>query len=253
MRYILVLLIGLILGGALAFYFLGVSHAKAAPGTLVKAPDPAGDQPGTAVLTLDEKFFDALLGKVFNDLGAPAFPLQMGRLEGAGVGLERESAATFRLAAFQGGDCKNQVVLAREGSNVTTGVHFSGGKILAPLAFSGSYNLLGNCWQFKGWAQTSLQLSFDQSNQKLYGQINVEGVNLEGISPAVGGFITPVVQRTINERVNPLEMLRAEQLTLNVPIKASNATLNAHVKDVRAEVNEGALRLHITYDFAKAQ
>jgi hypothetical protein len=247
MKYILILLLGLILGGALAFYFLGVSHAKLPPGTLVKAPEQGGDQPGTAVLTLDEKFFDALLGKIFRDMGAPTFPLQLSQVDGGA----QEGTATMRLAAFQGGDCKNQVVLANEGSNVRTGVRFKDGKISAPMAFSGSYNLLGSCWQFKGWAQTSLQLSFDQANQKLYGQVNVEGVNLEGISPAVSGFITPLVQRTINERVNPLEMMRAEQLTLNLPIKATNGTLNAHVRDVRNEITDGALRLHITYDFEK--
>jgi hypothetical protein len=249
MKYILALVLGLLLGGGAAFYFLGVSHAKLPPGTLVKAPEQGGDQPGTAVLTLDEKFFDALLGKIFKDLGAPTFPLQLSRLE---AGAE-EGTATIRPAVFQGGDCKNQVVLAGEGSNVKTGVRFANGQITAPMAFSGSYNLLGSCWQFKGWAQTGLQLSFDQANQKLYGQINVEGVNLEGISPAIGGFITPLVQRTINERVNPLEMLRAEQLTLNLPIKATNATLNAHVKDVRSEITDGALRLHISYDFDKQQ
>jgi hypothetical protein len=248
MKYILVLLLGLLLGGGAAFYFLGVSHAKLPPGTLVKAPEQGSDEPGTAVLTLDEKFFDALLGKIFKDMGAPTFPLQLSKLEG---GLEEDGTATIRLATFQGGDCKSQVVLATEGSNVKTGVRFTNGKITAPMAFSGSYNLFGSCWQFKGWAQTSLQLSFDQANQKLYGQVNVEGVNLEGISPAVGGFITPLVQRTINERVNPLEMMRAEQLTLNLPVKAANGTLNAHVKDVRSEITDGALRLHITYDFTK--
>ncbi len=247
MRYILVLLIGLVLGGVLAFYFLGVSRAKVPPGKPVTAPEQGGDAPGTAVLTLDEKFFDALLGKIFKDLGAPTFPLQLSKLDQESEGRE----ATIRPAVFQSGGCQNQVVLANEGSNVKTGVRFGGGKIQAPMAFSGSYNLLGSCWQFKGWAQTSLQLSFDEANQKLYGQVNVEGVNLEGISPAVGGFITPLVQRTINERVNPVEMLRAEQLTLSIPVKATNNTLNAHVQTIHSEVAEGALRLHITYDFLK--
>lgn len=248
MKYILTLLLGLVLGLVLAFYFLGVSHAKMPPGTLVKPPEQGGDEPGTAVLTLDEKFFDALLSRIFKD-GAPTFPLQLGKLD-----QESDGGMTIRTAAFQeggGGGCQNQVVLASEGSNVRTGVRFGGGKIQAPMAFTGSYNLLGSCWQFKGWAQTALQLSFDEANQKLYGQVSVEGVNLEGISPAVGGLITPLVQRTINERVNPVEMLRAEQLTLNIPVKASNTTLNAHVKTIHSEVTDGALRLHITYDFLK--
>lgn len=249
MKYLLVLILGLLLGGGAAFYFLGVSRAKVPPGSPVKAPEAGGDPPGTAVLTLDEKFFDALLGKIFKDNGSLTFPLQLTKLEG---GARDDGAATFMAAAFQGGGgCQNQVVLASEGSNIKTGVRFANGKINAPMAFSGSYNLFGSCWQFKGWAQTSLNLYFDQGNQKLYGKVNVEGVNLEGISPAVGGFITPLVQGTINERVNPLEMLRAEQLTLNLPIKAANSTLNAHVADVRNEITDGALRLHITYDFTK--
>lgn len=246
MKYILVLLLGLIVGVVGALYYLGAAHAKSSPGTAVKPPEQGGDAPGTAVLTLDDKFFNAVFDKVFNDLGAPKFPLQLTSVDGDA----NLSGATFRLAAFQN-TCNNEVTLVREGSNVQTGVRFTNGKITAPMAFNGSYNLLGSCWQFKGWAQTSIQLSFDQAKQTLYGQISVEGVNLEGISPVAGGIITPLVQRTINERVNPLEMLRAEQLTLNIPIKASNANLTAHVKDVRAEITDGALRLHITYDFAK--
>jgi hypothetical protein len=35
-----------------------------------------------------------------------------------------------------------------------------------------------------------------------------------------------------------------------MPVQASGGTLKAQVKDVRAEVVEGALRLHITYDFS---
>ena len=69
----------------------------------------------------------------------------------------------------------------------------------------------------------------------------------------VGGLITPLVQGTINQRINPLEILRAPQLALSVPIKASKGTLKARVKDVRAEVAEGTLRLHITYDFQAEQ
>jgi hypothetical protein len=46
-------------------------------------------------------------------------------------------------------------------------------------------------------------------------------------------------------------MLRGEQLKLAIPIKASNATLAAKVKDIRSEVANGMLRLHISYDFAK--
>jgi hypothetical protein len=245
MKYVMTLIGGLVLGILATLFFLGSARAKAAPGAAVKPPDAGSEQAGTALITLDEKFFDALLGKVFQDLGAPSFPLQLSRADLA------PTVATFQPAAFQG-DCKNAVTLASEGSNVKTGVRFTGGKIMLPMAFNGSYNApLVGCTRFKGWAQTVIQLRFDQANQKLYAEVNVEGVNLEGVSPVVSGLITPLVQRTINERVNPIEMMRAEQLTLAVPIKAAGGTLSAKVKDVRAEINDGTLRLHISYDFTK--
>jgi hypothetical protein len=103
--------------------------------------------------------------------------------------------------------------------------------------------------RFKGWAQTSIQLSFDQSKQTVYGRVNVEGVNLENTPAGVGDVVTALVQRAINERVNPLEILQSHQLMLSLPVKASNSTLKAQVKDVREEIQNGRLSLHITYDF----
>ena len=244
MRYALTLLGGLILGGALVFFFfVGAPRAKPLPGTVVKPPEQGGDPPGTALVTLDEKFFDTVLGTIFDKLGAPTFPLQFTSLQE-----EPQGAELFRQAALQGG-CADSVVIAPGDNNVKTGVRLTDGTIMAPLAFSGSYNAFGSCINFKGWAQASVQLRFDQGQQTVYGQITVEGVNLEGTSPIVGGLITPLVQRAINERVNPLEIMRSSQLTLAVPVKASNGTLKAQVKDVRAEVKDGTLRLHITYDF----
>jgi hypothetical protein len=245
MKYILTLVGGVIVGALIVLLFLGAPRAGSLPGTPVKPPEAGGDPPGTAVVMLDEKFFDAVLGTIFRDLNAPSFPLQLARAEEGGP-------SSFNLVAWQAG-CASTVVLLPEGSNVKTGVRFADGKVTAPLAFSGSYNAFGNCINFKGWAQASLQLRFDQAQQTVYGEINVEGVNLEGAPPIVGGALTLFVQNAINQRVNPIEILRAHQLTLAVPVKASDGTLKAHVKDVRAEVTNGALRLHITYDFNGAK
>jgi hypothetical protein len=243
MRYLLMLLAGVIVGGALVFFFFtGAPRAKPLPGTLIKPPDQGGAPPGTAVVALDEKFFDAVLGAIFRDMNAPSFPLQL-----TSAVAPHDGEPVFRHA-FQGG-CENKIVLAPEGSGIRTGVRFTGGKILAPLAFTGTYSVFGSCVNFKGWAQASVVLSFDHEKQTVYGQINVEGVNLEGAPPVVGGIITPLVQGTINQRVNPLEILRAPQLALSMPVQASGGTLSARVKDVRTEVGEGSLRLFITYEF----
>jgi hypothetical protein len=248
MKYILVLLVGLILGGVLVFFlFVGAPRAGALPGTPVNAPDQGGDPPGTAVIMLDEKFFDAVLATIFRDMNAPSFPLQF-----SPVGMEggaSPSAPTLSMAMFQS-DCTSAVTLVPEGSNVKTSVRLADGKILAPLAFAGSFNApLFGCMRFKGWAQASITLSFDEAKQTVYGRINVEGVNLDNTPAGVGDVVTALVQRTINERVNPLEILQSHQLMLALPVKASNSTLKAQVKAVHEEVQNGKLSLHITYNF----
>ena len=246
MKYLLLLVVGLVIGAAGAIYFLGVPSAKASPGVAVQAPPSGGDPPGTVIVSLSDSFLNEMLGTIFRDLGPPSFKL-------AGNSAATESGGVERVA-FQGG-CTNTMTLATDANNVKTAVNFTDGKISAPLVFSGNYNLLGNCTQFKGWAQTTIQLSFDQPNQTLYGRLNVEGVDLEGVNPFANNFVTVFVRSAIDGKVNPIQFLRPQQLQLLIPVQASNGSVKAQVKDVRSEVQNGALRLHITYEFsgAKAQ
>ena len=241
MRYILLLVFGLVIGAGAAIFFLGVPSAKAIPGARVQAPAPGGDPPSTVVISISDSFFEQLLTTIFRDLGPPKFNLSA----------NTQGANPMQQIAFQGG-CNNSVTLAAEGSNNKTQVQLAGGKISAPLVFSGNYNLLGNCTQFKGWAQTTIQLSFDQANQTLYGRVNVEGVNLEGVNPIANNFVTVFVRTAIDSRVNPIQFLRPQQLQLMIPVQASNGSVKAQVKDVRSEVQDGSLRLHITYEFSGA-
>jgi hypothetical protein len=248
MKYVLALitgLVGLVLGAVVVLLLLGAPKAKPLPGLPVQTPDSGGDAPGTAIVTLDEKFFDALLNSVFRDLGSPSFPLELTMME---RGLTNGPAFSVIPAALQN-DCPDQIVIKTEGSNIKTGVRFTNGKIIAPLAFTGSKNLFG-CQRFQGWAQANIELRFDQEQQTVYGWINVEGVNLDGTPAIVGGIATVLVQRSINQRINPLEILRAPQLSLAMPIQSTNGTLSAKVKAVRAEVTDGKLVLHLTFDFA---
>lgn len=239
MRYVAILLLGILLGGGVAVFFLGTPRAQPAPGVKVGAPDPKGNPPGTVVVSLDQGFVDAVLATTFSGLGTPTFNL--GRLNAP-------NSSRFELANFQGG-CSNSITLLPEGSGVKTGVQFRNGSISAPMAFTGSYNLIGNCMQFKGWAQTSIQLRFDQAKQTVYGNVNVEGVNLEGVSPVANNFVTVFVQTAINQRVNPLVLVSERQLSLMVPIKASNGAVKAAAKDVKAEILDGSLKLHVSYEF----
>jgi hypothetical protein len=240
MKYLVTLLLGALLGAGAAVFFLGAPRARTAPGVKVGAPDQKGDPPGTVVVSLDQGFVDAVLSTTFSNLGTPTFNLsKIGSSNSAGI----------EQANFQGG-CANKITLLPEGSGVKTGVQFVNGKIAAPMAFSGSYNLVGNCMQFKGWTQTSIDLRFEESKQTVYGNVTVEGVNLEGVSPVANNFITVFVQTAINQKVNPLVLVNERQLSLMVPIKASNGSVKARAKDVKAEVLNGSLKLHVSYEFA---
>jgi hypothetical protein len=81
------------------------------------------------------------------------------------------------------------------------------------------------------------------------GQINVETVNLVGVIPVMSALVTPLVQSTLNTRVNPVRILDGRQIAINLPVAASNANLQAAVTDVRAEVKDRALSLYVVYDF----
>lgn len=237
MRYVVILVLGVLLGAGAAVYFLRIGPARSAPGVPVRPPD-GQNAPATVVIGLDQGFVDAVLATTFSGLGTPTF--QLGQSTGS-------SGVT--TAAFQGG-CTNSITLLPEGSGVKTGVQFKNGQVSAPLAFTGSYNFSGQCLQFKGWAQTNIKLNFEESKQTVYGNVEVEGVNLEGVNPIANTFVTVFVQSAINQRVNPLVLVTEQQLSLLIPVKASNGTVKAHAKDVRAEILDGSLKLHLTYEFS---
>ena len=238
MKYVVILLLGILLGGGAAFYFLGMPPAKSAPGQAIKPPDQNGSQPGAVVIALEQSLIDSILATTFSGLGTPTFQL----------GQSRNGSESIEQAGFQGG-CTNSITLLPEGSGVKTGVQFRNGNVYAPMAFTGSYNLAGSCMQFKGWAQNKIRLSFDQEKQTVYGFVDVEGVNLEGVNPIANNFVTVFVQGAINQKVNPLVLVSEPQLSLQIPVKASNGAVKARAKDVRAEVLEGSLKLYLTYEF----
>ena len=221
-------MIGLLLGGALTFYFfVGVPRASKAPGTLIQPPDPNNVPSGAAQIVLRQQFLNDALGTIFKEMNAPAFPLS-------------EPSA----------DCEGRITIQQQGSGVQTGVSFENNRISAPLAFTGSYASPVGCIRFSGWAQSNFEMRFDQQNQTVFGQINVETVNLDGVNPVMSALVTPIVQSTINTRVNPIRILDGRQIAVNLPVAAANGNLQAAVTDVRADVRDNALNLYVIYDFA---
>lgn len=240
-------LVGLTLGGLLTFFlFVGVPRAEQRPGEPIKPPDNA-TAASSARVVLSQDFFNGVLETIFRDMEHPAFQLgarNNGQSDGSNV----------EYAAFeQNVPCDGRITILPEGSGVKTGVRFENDKISAPLAFSGSWASPVGCYQFTGWAEASLELRFDAAQQKLFGRINVETVNLDGVNPIVSGFITPVVQTTLNNRVNPIEILNGKQIALNIPIASTGGTLHGNVTDMRAEFKNGELNLYVVYDLKGAR
>jgi hypothetical protein len=239
MRPVLIFIAGLLIGIVATLYFLGPSRPGKMAGALIRPPDAHASNSGTVTVSVDEKFFDSLLGTIFQKLGSPQLKLA-----------QLEPSSTFQPAVFQTTGCSNVVVLNPENGNVKTGVRFTGGKITSPLAFNGSYSILGKCVQFKGTAKATVDLSFNQEKQTVFGSLNVEEVVLEDVPPLVSALVTGFVRQTIAVQVNPFEVLKVSQLALSVPIKATGGSVKANVNDVRADVQEGSLRLFLTYDFS---
>ena len=227
-RVLIGIIVGALLGGVATFYFfVGVPRAAQPPGQPVAAPDPSGKPPGTAQIVLRQDLFNEVLSSVFNHLQDPTFPL---------------------TSAPATGDCASTITVLQEGSGVRTAVNFQNNRLEAPIAFSGAYNSAFGCFRFTGWANSVMQLRFDPGSQSVFGQISVETVNLDGVNPVVNAVVTPLVQSSLNTRVNPVKIVDGAQLAVNAPIVSANGNLLATVSDVRAESANGALNLFVSYD-----
>src|SRR5436190_21826709 len=120
--------------------------------TVILLFSAASAQRAEVTVGLNEAFFDALLDSAFQNFEPPVFSI---------LDEKRES-------------CDESVTILREMNGVRTAVRFREGKILVPLAFSGSYAppFVG-CVAFAGWAETNIDLEFDQAGQKLIGRAHV--------------------------------------------------------------------------------
>lgn len=200
-----------------------VSSAAGGGAARAERVSPAGE----VVVVLNEEFLNSLLEAVASQPEPPSFPLSKGGDEGK--------------------KCASQIQLLREAAGTRTAVRFVGGRITAPVAFRGSYDapLLG-CLNFEGWADTAFDLQFDQSRQVLNARVTVRDLKLKNIPSSLAGTgLTGLVQDSIDARVNPVELLRAEQLGVPV-MREGNLRLRA--REVRSEVVGRELRLHIIYE-----
>lgn len=196
---------------------------------------------GEAIITLNEQFFNSFLDATFANLKAPSTPLIITPSDKEPA---RDGAKT----------CPSLLTLLREHGGVKTTVRFEQGRIVAPLAFSGSYNstLLG-CLEFRGWANTEWSLDFDRNAQTLQARIRILEMHLDNVPSLTQGSVRKLVQAAIDARINPLKILRPEQLSSVVPVAPAGGSLRLQAKEVKPEIVAGAVRLHITYEFLPAK
>lgn len=205
---------------------------------------------GEVEVVLNEQFLNSVLDAMFMLPRAPAFPLSIARAHDSDGG----STETNRREASNANGCVSEVTLAREINGTHTAVRFQEGRILVPVAFKGSYsNVLVGCLKYQGWAETNIDLAFDQERQLLTAHINVRELHLEGIPSLLNNPITGLVQNAIDARVNPVGVLRAEQLAARIPIAAAGGALLLRAKEVRHEVVGDKLRLRIFYEIIRAE
>lgn len=232
---ILGIVLGLIIGGGGILYFIA-PHSSAAPiGVPIQPPDASAPVTGTAAIQLRQEFFAPIIQALLNNGNAPSFPLSL-------TGQTDQPLSEISCG---------KITLKAEDSGTATALKLDNGQILVPIAFTGNVNVpVAGCVQLNGWAQAKLDLRYDEAQKAVFGQINVQTVNLDGISPLVSGLITPIVQSTLNTRVNPVQILRGDQIALKVPIKSTGSILKAQVRDMRAEVKDNTLFLYVNYDFS---
>jgi hypothetical protein len=210
-------------------------------------------------LSLNEHFFDTLLDAVFKNFNAPEFPLAHNDSKSKVRSRESltssftDDASLIRNPKSKIQKCNESIRLLRETGGVKTSVRFRDGKIYTPIAFSGSYNppLIG-CIDFQGWAETNIDLEYDRQNGKLLGRVRVLSVNLGGATNLASGVLSRLVQSSIDRKINPIEILQADKLSFVVPMQNVGGSLKMKATGVRHEIANGALNVHIAYEFSKA-
>ncbi len=248
MRFLLaVVLSALMMSGALAQG--GAQQQRRVRARQVEAAQPAAE----ATVVLPEQFLNSLLDVMFTKLKAPSFPLSLAVNNQT---REQVTASTelhhAKVSAASAEQCSSAIVLEREMGGVRTAVKFANGKIVAPIAFTGSYNVaMIGCIRFQGWADTDINLEFNRARQTLSARVQVTDIHLNNVPTLANGIVVDLVQSSLDQRINPVEILQAAQLSTRLPIAAAGGALRLRATEVRPEIVDGALRLHIFYEFVR--
>lgn len=215
----------------------------------------ANAQKAEVTINLNEAFFDTLLDSVFQNFDPPEFSIATVSPKSK---VRSPKSFVFGYTANQKSKIKDQrptcnetIKILREMNGVRTAVHFREGKIRVPLAFSGSYAppFVG-CVDFAGWADTYIDLEFDQAGQRLIGRAHILSVDLNGTGGVGGSVIAKMLQGSIDKKLNPIEILSLDKISFTFPVQNSGR-LRMRAVGVRPEISNAMLNIHIAYEFLK--
>ena len=207
-------------------------------------------------ISFSEQFFDALLDAIFLYAEPPEFPLASNTGRDAEPVLRPSIASgmySFAGSSVSANEpCIESVKLLRENAGTRTSVRFREGKITAPLAFTGKYSppFIG-CVAFTGTADTLINLEFDQAGQRLIARAKVRDVNLNGSGGIGGAFVAKMVQAAIDQKINPIEIIRTDKVTFVLPLQNSGQ-VRMKATGFSHDIANGQLNVRVAYEFQKA-
>ncbi|MEP6901597.1 MAG: hypothetical protein ABJA66_07595 [Actinomycetota bacterium] len=214
-------------------------------------------QQAEVTIQLNEQFFDALLDAIFKNTNPPEFPLSINSRKPP-VPSPKSLVSSFTKdqkpkteSRKPNAVCNDSIKLQREVDGTRTAVRFREGRILAPIAFTGTYNppFIG-CLDFAGVAETTIELEFDAQKQALIGRAKVLNVNLSGAGGIGSGLLARMVQSSIDKKINPIQILQMDKISFVVPIQNSGS-LKMKAVGIKHEIANGALNVRISYEFEK--
>ncbi len=188
-------------------------------------------QKSEIALTVNEQFVDTAIDAVLSKGEPPS------------VALKENSSDT---------NCRETVTLLRELNGIKSAVRFRDGKIIVPIAFKGNYRppLIG-CVDLSGTAEAVVEPEFDPQGQRIVARSKLTNVSLTGTGGIGGSIMAKLMQSSIDEKINPVELLRLEKLSFLFPIQNTGA-LRLKAVGFRYSVQPGSVTFYIPYDFVRS-
>jgi len=85
----------------------------------------------------------------------------------------------------------------------------------------------------------------------LVARFRLREIHLNNTPAVLNGPLLGMVQSTIDQRYNPVELFTLEKLSTRVDIQPVGGALQIRAREIRPEITPSALNLHIVYEFTR--